>query len=906
MGKGKQTAYLIAGLLVVFFLLFLSSLKGNKVLLGMEMLIPEQAVQLEQQKPEQRVNMQGLLVYNEKPIAYDVVTNTIYISQKPEGNWQGTLAPIDKKATLYWVYDQEMSDKKKAIQSGHIFQCYYVTDTGYAKTQVVCTGLPVLSYTEDQLIINDTENVSDGETSKVVRAKITAKLRGTNPYEADYRIRLLENDTDKKRNLSLLGMDKNDDWELHSLYTDDSMMRERMASTIWNQVIQQDKTQYYYGLETAYTEVLINNQYVGVYNLSEHADGKSLELQEEDLVWEDVIPVDFQSKVVFHEENRLNYFLLMQLLDGKDNLDKNVTFAAKKLAETNGVDSYRIYFIPDKLRNIYRHSVTELLNPAKIGVQQTTEEIADQYEMLREQFFSLEQMAHILDSSRAVLQDSGAIVREQQLRKRETVETGIENLYQFCQDRLNYLDRYYGYDENGENSSIDSNPIQTYDTATTYPVQPLQPGIPTVTLTLDESKGTIQAMEESKDNKTYGEIAITVPEGYTCEYTTDLQRGYQGELKYLRCRGQSSFVMDKKSYKIELKNKVNLFGMGANRDWILLSNVYDDTMLRNKMAYWLSDAIGLKNTSKSVYVNLIMNGKKMGCYLLMESVKVDDERIDLQEPDERTNPLEYSYLVEIMPEGRAVREENYMKAPYSNTYFGVEYPKNLASDSAYFQNIATDLLQFDTLLYGQESFELGELEQIADVDSIIDYFWIQEIFKNTDTMYASVFFYQDAGGRLTFGPEWDFDLSVGANNAEDSNAMANWYARNGAYYERLFRNQEFAARAIQRYQQIRPMLNQLVPDMTEDISILESYVTQMQEARLQNFDVWEMNAGESFREIVTTPQETLGNETAFINLWMKTHIQWLDENLDSIWIQDVPVQNAPEQEVVVQDTQVQE
>ena len=72
--------------------------------------------------------------------------------------------------------------------------------------------------------------------------------------------------------------------------------------------------------------------------------------------------------------------------------------------------------------------------------------------------------------------------------------------------------------------------------------------------------------------------------------------------------------------------------------------------------------------------------------------------------------------------------------------------------------------------------ERAEIEKLMDLDSLVDTYLVEEFGKNFDTGHDSYYLYKEKGGKLFFGPIWDFDLTLG--NADLSG--------NAASYEGLF------------------------------------------------------------------------------------------------------------------------
>lgn len=110
------------------------------------------------------------------------------------------------------------------------------------------------------------------------------------------------------------------------------------------------------------------------------------------------------------------------------------------------------------------------------------------------------------------------------------------------------------------------------------------------------------------------------------EYNSDKVL-YEGKTQ-IRGRGNATWNADKKPYRLKLDSKADLFGMGKNKHWVLLSNPFDTSLLRNQLSYNLSADMGLEY-QKSVWVDLVFNGTPVGNYQLCEHIRVDDNRVDI-------------------------------------------------------------------------------------------------------------------------------------------------------------------------------------------------------------------------------------------------------------------------------------
>ena len=102
----------------------------------------------------------------------------------------------------------------------------------------------------------------------------------------------------------------------------------------------------------------------------------------------------------------------------------------------------------------------------------------------------------------------------------------------------------------------------------------------------------------------------------------------------IEIRGQSSQMFPKKQYGFETRDSenedldVSLLGLPEEEDWILHAPYSDKSLIRNALIYDLSRDIG-RYSSRLVFVELILNNIYDGLYILMEKLKRDKYRIDI-------------------------------------------------------------------------------------------------------------------------------------------------------------------------------------------------------------------------------------------------------------------------------------
>lgn len=94
-------------------------------------------------------------------------------------------------------------------------------------------------------------------------------------------------------------------------------------------------------------------------------------------------------------------------------------------------------------------------------------------------------------------------------------------------------------------------------------------------------------------------------------------------------RGHSSWNFpSQKPYKIKLDKKTDLFGFGANKHWVLLSNFRDSSLERNNIGSEIAKDSGFIGMDM-LQVTVILNGRCEGVYQFSEHIRVGEGRIEI-------------------------------------------------------------------------------------------------------------------------------------------------------------------------------------------------------------------------------------------------------------------------------------
>ena len=107
----------------------------------------------------------------------------------------------------------------------------------------------------------------------------------------------------------------------------------------------------------------------------------------------------------------------------------------------------------------------------------------------------------------------------------------------------------------------------------------------------------------------------------------------------IRGRGNSTWGGYKRPYALRLSAEQSLCGMPAHCRWVLIANYYDNSFIKNELAYYLSRQLGMDYTVRGEFVNLVLNGNYVGLYWLGEAILVAENRVAIND--------ESDYLLEI-------------------------------------------------------------------------------------------------------------------------------------------------------------------------------------------------------------------------------------------------------------------
>jgi hypothetical protein len=362
----------------------------------------------------------------------------------------------------------------------------------------------------------------------------------------------------------------------------------------------------------------------------------------------------------------------------------------------------------------------------------------------------------------------------------------------------------------------------------------------------------------------------------------------------VRGRGNSTWAWPKKPYRLKLTNATSLLGMPASRHWVLLANYADKTLMRNDIAFMFSNSVGFEYTVRNHYVELNLNGVYQGVYQLTEHIRVDKNRVNIPElkvGDTATDKISGGYLIEVdfrhanwwcqfnPHEDFCVNGENMLlktdyciASAHGMEPFCVDTPESLLNDAWKAQRdyITNYIQNTEAALFGPNFTDpdIGYAAYI-DVDSVINYFFVNELLRNVDGAVSSFYMYKKRGGKLFFGPVWDFDLAMGNAGYNRANMPDGWHIHEKPWFDRMFQDPAFTAKAKARWQQLKAE-----GKLQQIIDYAEARAIWLDKQQQKNFVLWSISDFEDW--IKHPPLGTYDAEVNQMIQWQRDRIQWMD------------------------------
>lgn len=322
--------------------------------------------------------------------------------------------------------------------------------------------------------------------------------------------------------------------------------------------------------------------------------------------------------------------------------------------------------------------------------------------------------------------------------------------------------------------------------------------------------------------KVLGTMKIIWHQDGSRNYMSDIDNpeflNYDGRIGIEKRGYSSQMYSSKKPYGLTTlqddnvtNNNVSILGMPAENDWILNALAYDQTGIRDVLAYELSNEIG-QYASRSVYCEVVINGDYRGLYVFMEKIKVDKNRVNIEKMDETCNnypEVTGGYITKADrsdndPLAWTMQTYQFGWGGYVNTEFIHHYPKPSNITSAQNNYIHGEFNNLADVSHSHDISITTGITSVIDIPSFVDFMIMAEFTSNVDVYHLSTFFHKDRCGKLRAGPIWDYNLAFGYDAFGNRSRYDVWQFDNGdnvgpRFWKDLFDTDEFRCYLAKRW-----------------------------------------------------------------------------------------------------------
>ncbi len=296
----------------------------------------------------------------------------------------------------------------------------------------------------------------------------------------------------------------------------------------------------------------------------------------------------------------------------------------------------------------------------------------------------------------------------------------------------------------------------------------------------------------------------------------------------IKGRGNSTWTKPKKPYRLKLNEKKSLLGLPAAKDWVLLANYNDYTLMANAVAMKVGKLLGMPYTHDIISVDLTINGIYRGNYNLTQQVEIKENRVDLGEG------------------GTLWELDSYFdeKWKFKSSYLGlpVMLKDPEVESQKEFERISIDFQNFENLLFAKD-FPRNNYSSIFDNQQFVNFLIVNMLVGNHEVCHPkSVYMHKKEKGKFTMGPLWDFDFAFGFSeddrryfHNQDLDLLRENDTRAGAeLYKRILKDPKVKLLLKNTWLQFRNSR------FDELLQYVEFFAAQNRESQKRDYDLWKV------------------------------------------------------------------
>lgn len=328
--------------------------------------------------------------------------------------------------------------------------------------------------------------------------------------------------------------------------------------------------------------------------------------------------------------------------------------------------------------------------------------------------------------------------------------------------------------------------------------------------------------EEVKDKEVYLNAAIHIDGNNKFKDLAKVKTRIKG-------RGNSTWSKPKKPYRLKLDKKASLFNLPEAKDWVLLANYNDYTLMTNAVAMKIGKQLGLPYTHDIVAVDVTINGVYQGNYNLTQQVEIHENRVNVGDD---------GILWEL---DNYFDEEWKFKTNHLNLPVMLKDPD--PESDAQFGTWKSEFQDFENLLFTKE-FPKNSFGNKFDKQQFVNFLLVNMLVGNHEVCHPkSVYMHKRLGGKFTMGPIWDFDFAFGFSeehartyfNYTDLDLIRENDGRIGAeFYKRMMKDAEIRILLHKTWKAYKST------KFDELMQFIEVFAAEIRESQKKDYAKWKV------------------------------------------------------------------
>ena len=354
----------------------------------------------------------------------------------------------------------------------------------------------------------------------------------------------------------------------------------------------------------------------------------------------------------------------------------------------------------------------------------------------------------------------------------------------------------------------------------------------------------------------------------------------------IRGRGNASWLFPKKPYRMKLYNKTSVLGLPAvEKSWTLINNYGDKTLMRNLLAFDLSQRFQMSYTPAGTPVNVYLNGEFKGCYQLCDHIEAASGRVNITKmtaDDVKLPNLSGGYCIKI---DAYWYTEKLSFHSQTGTPVSFKYPKEDEIVDVQYNYIRSHFNLMEASFFDSNFKDpIIGYRKYLDLESFIRFFLVGEISGNIDTFWQTFLYKKRNNDKFFFGPVWDFDLAYENDvRTYPTNNNSSWICTSTGslahgtilfIVNRLFTDVEFVNQLKSIYAYYR---DQKIITEEALLAVVDRYASELEASQKLNFMRWNI-----LNVWVHQNPEVYGSyagEVENVKKYIKGRINWMDKKL---------------------------